>query len=221
MTGAQPMTVFALLWGVPFLVQGQGLTTGQAAGLLALTPIASVIAAPIMGDFASRHPLRRTWVVLAGAALTTVAWGLVLVPSTPRPYWQLVVFVLLLSAGGPSSMIGLDLAASFNVPQRRGTATGVANMGGPASSVVAMLAIGVVLDRLAPDGHPSLADYRIAMALCLALALVGVAGVLLTRQRVRAAAGIVVPTFAELRERRGVDRADAVRRPRSRQRRNR
>ncbi|WP_245993306.1 MFS transporter [Xylanimonas allomyrinae] len=191
--GGVSVSVFVLMWGVPFLVRGQGLTAGQAGMLLTVSVGVSIVTGPVVGEVTARHPLRRTWVVLAVAATTAAGWALVLVPATPRPLWVLTVFVVLISVGGPASLIGLDLAAGFNPPARRGTAQGVANMGGFAGAVLVMLAVGVVLDRRAPDGVPTLTDYRVALAVVAVPLAVGVAGILLTRPRARASAGIVVP----------------------------
>ncbi|WP_425953709.1 MFS transporter [Xylanimonas sp. McL0601] len=201
MVGGVSTNVFVLMWGVPFLVEGQGLSAGQAGALLALNVGVSIVSGPVIGEFTARHPLRRTWAVLGVASATAAAWALVLLPATPRPLWVLAVFVVLISVGGPSSLIGLDLAASFNPAQRRGTAQGVANMGGFVSAVLVMLAVGVVLDQRAPDGAPTLGDYRLALAVVLVPLVVGVVGILLTRPRARAAAGITVPALAEVWDR--------------------
>ncbi|QAY70981.1 MFS transporter [Xylanimonas protaetiae] len=200
--GGVSINTFLLMWGVPFLVEGQGLSTGQAGALLSLSTGVAIVAGPVVGEFTARHPLHRTWGTLSVTALTCAAWALVLLPTTPRPFGVLVLFTVLVSVGGPSALIGMDLAASFNPPERRGTAQGVANMGGFLSAVLVMLAVGVVLDHRSPGGTPSLADYRAALSVVLAPIAVGVVGVLVTRRRVRAAAGIVVPTMAELWERR-------------------
>ena len=201
--GGVSNNVFVLMWGVPFLVQGQRLSPGQAGAMLTLNVGVSVVAGPVIGELTARHPLRRTWLVLAVTALTLTSWAILLVPSTPRPFWVVVLAVALLSVGGPSALIGIDLAGSFNRPERRGTAQGVANMGGFASAVLVMLAVGMVLDHRTGGGTPGLADYRVALALVLVPLAAGVVGVLVTRPRARASAGIVVPSLADVWERRG------------------
>ena len=52
-------TVFGLLWGVPYLVAGQGMTAGQASALLTLLVVVGILAGPLFGEFAARHPMRR------------------------------------------------------------------------------------------------------------------------------------------------------------------
>ena len=110
-----------------------------------------------------------------------------------RPVWQLAAFIALISVGGPTSLIGLDFAATSNPPHRTGSAQGIANMGGFVSGVLVMLAVGIVLDHRAPGGTPGLADYRAALAVIFVPLAAALAGVLVTRTRTRAASGIVVP----------------------------
>ncbi len=197
MLGGTSGTVIVLMWGVPFLVEGQGVTPGQASALLTLNVVVGVLAGPLVGEFTARHPLRRSWAVLAVAAGTAVGWAIVLLPSTPRPMWQLVAFVGLVSIGGPTSLIGLDFARTSNPPQRLGAAQAVTNMGGFTLAVPVMLIVGMVLDHRAPSGSPSLTDYRAALSVIVVPLVVSVVGVLVTRPRTRVATGVVVPPVAE------------------------
>ena len=70
--------VFALLWGFPFLVSGQGLSTGTASALLMLMTVATVIASPIVGTFVTRWPYSRSTLVLWIVAAIMLAWAVVL-----------------------------------------------------------------------------------------------------------------------------------------------
>lgn len=197
MIGGMSGNVVVLMWGVPFLVEGQGLTPAQAGGLLTINVVVGIVMGPIVGEYTARHPVRRSWAVLAVAAGTTAGWLLVLLPTTPRPVWQLALFLALISVGGPTSLIGLDFAATSNPPHRTGSAQGIANMGGFVSGVLAMLAIGIVLDHRSPGTAPVLADYRVALSVVFVPLAVALVGVLVTRSRTRAATGVVVPPVAE------------------------
>jgi MFS family permease len=193
--------VFALLWGFPFLVAGQGLPTGTASALLALFVIAAAAAAPFLGVLVSRHPLRRSWLVLTIIATNVLAWTAVLALPGPAPLWLLVVLVLVLATGGPGSMIGFDFARTFNPPNRLGTATGIVNVGGFMASLLTMLAVGVVLDVLG-DGVAGYAldDFRIAFAVQYVVWGVGVVAIVRTRRQVRArmaSEGVVVPPLRQ------------------------
>lgn len=201
--------VVGLLWGVPFLVTAQGRTPAEASVLLSVMTVSAMVAGLVVGQWTARHPLRRSWAVLGSATATLLAWVALLAPSTPRPWWQLVLFVVVVGAGGPVSLVGIDFARTFTAADRLGTATGFVNTGGFTSTIVGVLAVGVVLQLVSPAGATTftLDAYRLAFAALLVPWAVGVVGVLLTRRRTRAdlsAAGTPVPPLREaLRRRRG------------------
>ena len=202
-----PLTVFVLLWGFPFLVSAQGLSPGQASGLLTLNVAAVMASGPLIGVLTGRHPLRRSWMVLAIALATAAAWAAVLLNPGRSPLWVLVVLVLVLGVGGPGSAIGFDYARTFNHAGRLGTATGVVNMGGFLAALLSIFAIGVVLDiQVARGAAPlSLEAFRPAFAVMALPWAVALGGVLVTRRRTRAvmlSEGVVVPPVREVLARR-------------------
>ncbi len=199
--------VVAMLWGVPFFITAQGRTPAEASVLLTVMTLSAIVAGPLVGLFTGRHPLRRSWVVLASAGATLAVWAWVLVPATPRPLAQLVVFAVVIGAGGPVSLVGLDFARTFTPPDRLGTASGFVNTGGFTSTILGVLAVGVVLEAVSPPGATvyTLDAYRVAFAVLLVPWLVGVAGVLRSRRRTRlalAALGTRVPPLREALRRR-------------------
>ncbi|MBO0901134.1 MFS transporter [Cellulomonas sp. zg-ZUI22] len=199
--------VVAMLWGVPFFVTAQGRTPAEASLLLTAMTLSAMVTGPVVGLFTGRHPLRRSWVVLMSAGATLVAWVTVLVPDTPRPLAQLVVFAIVLGAGGPVSLVGIDYARTFTPPDRLGTATGFVNTGGFASTIIGVLAVGVVLELVSPPGVSTytLDAYRVAFAVLVVPWVAGVLGVVRSRRRTRVAlarAGTVVPPLREALRRR-------------------
>ena len=195
-------TVFALLWGFPFLVSGQSLTRGTASVLFTLLVLAGMVSAPFVGVLVQRHPLRRSWVVLGIVGLNVAAWTAVLAWPGPAPLWLLVVLVLSLATGGPGAMIGFDFARTFNPPNRLGTATGIVNVGGFCASLVTMLLVGVVLDLRGADGPGgySLGDFRAALSMQYLVWGLGLAGIVVSRRKVRARMareGVVVPPIRQ------------------------
>ncbi|GAA2239484.1 MFS transporter [Rarobacter faecitabidus] len=194
------LNAFALMWGYPFLVTAQGTTSTQASWLLTWCVLMSIVSGPIIGEFTARHPLRRSWAVLAIAVGVAVGWLLVIVPATPRPMWVLFVFVTLISVGGPGSLIGFDYARTFTDPARLGSATGLVNVGGFVGAMMTVLGIGVVLDLAKRGAGYTLSDFRLAFLVVLAVWAVGVVGVLVCRARTRstmAESGIIVPPLSE------------------------
>ena len=159
-------TVFALLWGYPFLVSGQGLSPTVASTLLTLMTFVALVAGPTIGRLTSRHPYYRSVVALGVVGAISLVWAIVLALPDRAPLWLLVVLVAMTAVGGPGSMIAFDLARSFHHSSRLGRASGVVNMGGFVASLVTMALIGFVLDRLAPGGPETytLDDFRIAMS---------------------------------------------------------
>lgn len=193
-------TVFAMTWGYPFLISGQGLDAATVAGLMTLYVAAGLSAGPFIGRFVSRHPLRRSTMVLLIAAATAAAWAAVLLMPGRAPLWLLACLVVVLAIGGPGSMIGFDFARTFNPAHRIGTATGIVNVGGFIAALVAIFLIGLVLDLLLASGFSEgvlygLEPFRIALSVHFLLLGFGAVMIVLCRRKVRrqmAAQGVVV-----------------------------
>jgi MFS family permease len=205
-------TVFALLWGVPFLVAGQGLSPAAASLLLTLFVVAGLVAGPVIGEFTARHPLRRSWLVLTVIGITASVWTAVLVVPPPVPHWLLVLLVMVLALGGPGSIIGFDYARTFNPGCRQGTAVGIVNVGGFSASVVVVLAVGLLLGAVAGPAGYTPAAFRVAWCVQYLVWGVAVAGVLRTRRLARrrmAEDGVVVPPLRLALAQRRAERASA------------
>lgn len=159
-------TVFALLWGYPFLVKGQGLAPGTASSLLIVMTVTSMVGGPFIGYATGRFPFRRSQIVLGIVAAIAAVWAVVLALPDPAPLWLLVILVVVTAAGGPGSMVGFDLARTFHRSSHLGRATGVVNVGGFVASLLTMGLIGLMLDYRAPGGPSTytLADFRVAMS---------------------------------------------------------
>ena len=178
-------TVFALLWGFPFLVQGQGWSASAASNLLMVMTACAVLSGLVLGAVVARFPYWRSWLVVGVVAAIAVAWAAVLVRSTPAPTWLLVVMVCVTAVGGPTSMVGFDLARSFTPVAAIGRANGLVNVGGFVASLCVMGLIGVVLDLREPGGMAAydLDDFRAAMAVQYVFWTFGVVQILRFRRR--------------------------------------
>ena len=159
-------TVFTMLWGYPFLVRGEGLEPRTASLLLVVMTLTAMGAGPLVATFTSRVPYRRSQLVLGIVVAIMLTWAVVLLWPGRAPLWLLVVLVVVTALGGPGSMVGFDLARTFNDSSRLGRATGVVNIGGFTASLAAIALIGIVLDHLAPGGPAdyTLDDFRAAMS---------------------------------------------------------
>ena len=202
-------TVFALMWGFPFLIAGEGVSRATASTLLTVFVLTSMAAGPLFGVLVQRHPLRRSWLVLGVVAVNAVGWGVVLAWPGRAPLPVLVMLVLALGLGGPGSMIGFEFARTFNPPNRLGTATGIVNVGGFVASLLTIMLIGLILDaRTGGTADYDLDDFRAALSVQYLVGAVGLIGILRTRRLARrkmAEDGVVIrPIRQILAERRGL-----------------
>lgn len=176
------ITVFALMWGVPYLTEAQGLSSGLAGALLSLSVLTAIGSGVLIGVLTGRYPHRRSRMVLLIIASNAVAWTVVLALSGPAPLWLLVALIVVISVGGPGSMVGFDFARTFNPGATLGTAQGMVNMGGFLASLLLMQAMGLVLESA---GGISFESFRLAWALQYAVWALAVVGILVTRRKAR------------------------------------
>jgi MFS family permease len=169
-------TVFLLLWGLPYLVEAQGLSRGAAGGLLTLVVIANMVFGTVFGQIAGRHHGARMPLALGVIGTTALVWAAVLAIPGHAPVWLLIALCFVLGSCGPASMIGFDFARPANPPERFGTACGIVNIGGFTASMIALLAIGVLLDSTS-------GDYRIAWSSVFVLQAAGLTQMLRLRGR--------------------------------------
>jgi sugar phosphate permease len=182
--------MFTMLWGFPFLVAGQGLSPSTASVMLMVMVLTSVVSSPVIGTLTMRYPFSRSTLVLWIVAAAITAWTVVLLWPGRAPLGLLVVLVVLIAIGGPGSMIGFDLARTFNPPTRIGSASGIVNTGGFIATLTAVALVGVVLDRVAPGGPPTwdVDAFRAAMAVQYPVWALGIVQVLRYRRKARQAA---------------------------------
>ena len=192
-------TTIILLWGFPFLVQGQGRTTAEASALFTVNVLAAILAGPLIGEFTARWPRRRLGLVVAVCLATAAVWVLVLAPAGPRPLWALTVFMVVIAIGGPTSLISFDFARSHHPPERLGTASGFINAGGFVASLATMGGIGLVLDAVGSGsaGEYSLDAYRLALSVVVVPWVVGMVGLGVSARATRARTAARAPGHQE------------------------
>ncbi|EID52672.1 MFS transporter [Saccharomonospora xinjiangensis] len=148
--------VMVLLWGLPFLVDGQGYPATTASSLLAVFVVGAMVGGPVLGGFVGRRPELRMPLAVTYLATVGVTWAVLLGWPGQVPVAVLVPAFTVLSFGGPFSTIGFALARDYNPISRVGTATGIVNVGGFVATTVVALAVGVLLEVTG-------GDYRIAL----------------------------------------------------------
>jgi MFS family permease len=180
--------VLGLLWGLPFFVRGEGRTDHAAALLLTVMTITAMIVGPLLGWAIGREPWHRSTLALWIIGGTVALWTVVLAWPGDAPLWLLVLLVVVCGAGGPASMIGFDVARTFNPAHRLASASGIVNQGGFIASLILVLSIGWVLDWRTPGSGSDYTTgaFRWAMSLQYVLWAVGLTQIVRYRRRARA-----------------------------------
>jgi MFS family permease len=176
------VTVFALMWGVPYLTVAQGVSPAVAGSLLTVSVAAAITAGIAIGIFTGRHPHRRSRLVLAIIGSNAMIWTVVLALPGQAPVWLLVVLVVVISVGGPGSMVGFDFARTFNPSTTLGTAQGMVNMGGFLASLLVIQAMGLIIGAA---GGYSFEAFRLAWTAQYVIWALAVVGILITRTKTR------------------------------------
>jgi sugar phosphate permease len=186
-------TVFALLWGFPFLSVALGYGPGNASLFLTLMVVTAIVVGPVIGLLTARFPLRRSSIVLGIVVAMGIAWAIVLAWPGHPPLWSVIVLVVVIAIGGPGSLIGFDFARTFNPLRSLGSANGIVNVGGFLASFVMMFIIGILLDtyaRMAGSGSSpahlySLAGFRVAFLIQYVVVGTGVVFLIVARRQTR------------------------------------
>ena len=182
------VTVFTLMWGMPYLTAAQGVSREVAGGLLIVSVVTAVLAGVVIGVLTGRHPHRRSWLVLGIIGASAAVWTAVLALPGQAPYWLLVVLVVVISVGGPGSVVGFDFARTFNPRTTLGTAQGAVNVGGFLASLLVMQAMGMVIGAA---GGYSFDSFRLAWCVQYLVWAVATVGILVTRAKARRTLGEV------------------------------
>lgn len=183
-----PIIVFLLLWGVPMMTLGMGLSSAQAGTALTLTTIVQAVAGPVLGVLSQRLGNHRDWGVLAFATLMAGTWLWFLASPTPRGFIAILVVMAVLAISSPVSNYGFDFIRELLDSRVVATGTGLANMGGFTASMLAAQGIGWLLDFSASrSGAPApasytWADFRLAWLGLIGVWAIGVAGFFATRR---------------------------------------
>lgn len=139
-------TVFALFWGVPFLIKGQGQTASFASAMLFVQFAIGMTVGWLLGLVVANKKSLRVPIFLSVGLLQVLSWiALALIPGR-APVWMLLLVVASISIGAPISMIAMDFSRNIIPPERRGSANGFINVGGHAATFIMMALAGWVLD---------------------------------------------------------------------------
>jgi MFS family permease len=179
---------FALLWGYPFLVTGEGLSKGAAGALLTLLVAVNMAVGPVIGRLTGGYPMRRSNIVIGIICATIATWTLVLAWPGRTPLGLLVVLVVVLGSNGPGSMVAIDYARTFNPAARAGSASGIVNMGAFVASLAVIAGIGGVLSGFGVGpSSASIGQFKVAFCVQYAAWALGLVWFIRHRGAARAA----------------------------------
>ena len=179
--------VFGLLWGFPFLVAAEQVPGDVARWLVSGVVVVNIVNGPLFGLVSGRFPHRRVALIAGSVVAQALMWSVVLAWPGPVPWAVLVVLVVILGSGGSASLVAFDVARAAVTPSQLGRASGVVNVGGFTSSLLVVALVGVLLD-LQGAGAPAdwtATAFRVAMAVHVPVAVVGLVGMAIAARRVR------------------------------------
>ena len=148
-------TSVALLWAVPFLVTAEGQSHDFAALTLTSMVFMGFITGPVIGWICAKRPAARGLLVYAVVGLIVLTWLCLLSIPNAAPSWVLFGCFIVISIGGPASMVAFDFTKDIVSKDRLGSANGFANVGGFLATFVMMYLTGLVIDIYKGITHSS------------------------------------------------------------------
>lgn len=166
-TSWAPITAFAALWGVPYLVTAYGMTITEASSACSMIWLGIGIGSPLIGWWSDRIGRRCFPLTCASTIGVLSVFAILYVPHLPLT----LVYILLFGFGLASAAQALSFGLVKDVNQHHvvGTAIGVNNMAVVAGGALFQPLVGSLLqmhwDGQTLNGAPvySAGDYRMAM----------------------------------------------------------
>jgi MFS family permease len=184
----QPTTTsVSLLWAVPFLVSAEGQSHEFASLTLTAMVLFGLVTGPLIGLVCSKYPQKRALLVYCVVALNSLTWLLLLaIPDRANSSVLLVCF-LLISIGGPASLVAFDYTKDIAPKSRLGSANGFANVGGFLASFVMMYLTGLIIDLVqqatSSTQRFTLVGFRFGFASQLLVVAIGITFFTLERRK--------------------------------------
>lgn len=177
-TNLFPLVVFQLLWGMPMMTLGLGLSTSQVGIVLTLSTVGIVIGGPFAGITSARLRGRRDVFAMGTAVLHALLWVFLFFPATPHHNAFLVASLVSFFAGMlvPAANFGFDTVRERMKRSLNATGTGFANMGGFSAAMLSIQLLGFLLDQHAHGRSYAWADFRFAWLAVGGVWLLGMVG---------------------------------------------
>lgn len=118
-----PTTIGDMIWGVPFLHEGLGVTASEAIARSSMVPLGWVIGAPLLGYLADRMGRRKPMLIVGLGMMLVFLVGIIYFPGHIPPY----AGGLLFGIGSGAAMIPYAMIKEVNPDRVKGSATGAMN----------------------------------------------------------------------------------------------
>ncbi|AWB81511.1 MFS transporter [Corynebacterium yudongzhengii] len=184
-TGMLNQIVFTLLWGVPLMTLGMGLDNAQVGLVLTINTISTIAAGPLLGWVSQRTGYNRDLAVVVLAGIIGIAWLIFILPAEPRSLAAIIVVNIIMAVFTPTANFGFDNVRARVHRRVVATGTGLGNMGGFLSGMLAAQLVGITLDASSAGETYQWADFRLGWLVVLVIWALGMTGILLTRAWVK------------------------------------
>ncbi|MFZ0220047.1 MAG: MFS transporter [Candidatus Aquirickettsiella sp.] len=138
-----PITAFAALWGIPFLVVAYGISTKAASTACTMIWLAIGIGCPLLGWWSDRVNLRGMPLKFAASLGIVGLIPVIYIPHLPLFWLYICLFLFGLAASGQSLAFGV--VKDNNHSSVAGTAMGINNMATVAGGALFQPVIGIFL----------------------------------------------------------------------------
>ncbi|MCF4006228.1 MFS transporter [Corynebacterium uropygiale] len=182
-TAMLPQLIFTMLWGVPLMTMGMGLSTAQVGLLLTVNTVSSVVCGPLMGIISARLGQKRDLAGVVIVVFLAAAWVIFFLPSQPRGFLAALVINVVTAGCAPISNYGFDYVREDLQPAIVATGTGLGNMGGFLAGMVTAQLMGFLLDFSSETTEYQWGDFRIAWLGVLGMWGLGMVGLFFARRR--------------------------------------
>lgn len=176
-TSWAPITIFAALWGIPFLMTLYHTSASQAASGLSILWLGVALGSPLVGWWSNRigHRCMPLTTCAAIGALSAV----VVIYAGALPWWLMCIMLFLFGFAASSQALSFGLVQDINPPSVAGSAIGLNNMAVILSGIICQPLVGFIMS-LSWNGQMagnvpaySLSDYRAALWLVPVISLLG------------------------------------------------
>lgn len=175
------MLNFTLLWGVPLVTLGMGLSPAQAGVVLTVYTVSTMLSAPLLGPLSARTGKNRDLAAVIIASIHCAVWVAFFLSPTPRGYAFILALMVLMGFATPTSNYGFDTVREEMPRTMVATGTGLGNMGGFVAAMISSQVVGLLLDHSAPGGDYGWADFRFAWIAVFAIWAALVIGLFVAR----------------------------------------